>query len=543
MIIEKLCQFYDENKENLNLPIPGLEDKQIRFIIVINSNGEFINIEDTSQKINNKDTIKKYRVIEDVNATSGVNSNFLYGNIEYVLGEFCPDKTRDKKNRAAAKKESFITKIKNNLDECEDKNVLLKFYENFDNNFNKIKKQAEDTEIWSDMHGSQVSFKILNKNIPACEDLINNYVKLESKIKTEQCCISGKKSKTKETHPKIYGVKETKGSTIISFNEEDTSFYKKTQGHRAPIDENIACKYGLALNYLLQNNKRDINNTTFIFWGSNNSSNWFDVSNVNDVQDLFKSIYVGKQTNINTKFYLLGLHGNQGRSYISFWYNGDILDFKNKFEQHFEDLKIYGCDSFPLNKILEEIFNKKNIPPNLPEKIYEAILQDKPYPKELLTTILYKHNIKNESFFAGIIKAFIIRYERNFPTNNKELKMSLDENNINIGYLLGRLLAVYDKISEEADCKPTEKFFTNGCKNLIKTFTSLEEQKQYRIKKIQNKGRIINFEKMISGIMQNINEIPKELSLLDQGRAYVGYFHQRNEFFVSKTNNEESEKQ
>jgi CRISPR-associated protein Csd1 len=49
-----------------------------------------------------------------------------------------------------------------------------------------------------------------------------------------------------------------------------------------------------------------------------------------------------------------------------------------------------------------------------------------------------------------------------------------------------------------------------------------------------NKGRAVNFEKLVSEIVSKINNTksyPSHLSLEDQGKFSIGYYQQRQEFF------------
>ena len=67
-------------------------------------------------------------------------------------------------------------------------------------------------------------------------------------------------------------------------------------------------------------------------------------------------------------------------------------------------------------------------------------------------------------------------------------------------------------------------------------FALLMKLKNHHLAKLENRGRAINFERLIGEIMSGINEFPAQLSLSDQGRFAVGYYHQRQDFFTAKEN-------
>ena len=55
-----------------------------------------------------------------------------------------------------------------------------------------------------------------------------------------------------------------------------------------------------------------------------------------------------------------------------------------------------------------------------------------------------------------------------------------------------------------------------------------------------NPGKKIFFEKLIQEIFSNLssNGLPAHLSLDDQSRFAIGYYHQRQDFFISKEQKE-----
>ncbi len=58
--------------------------------------------------------------------------------------------------------------------------------------------------------------------------------------------------------------------------------------------------------------------------------------------------------------------------------------------------------------------------------------------------------------------------------------------------------------------------------------------KVHHIAKLENRGQAVNLEKLIGEIMDKVaadNAFPGHLSLQDQGRFAVGYYHQRQDSF------------
>lgn len=114
--------------------------------------------------------------------------------------------------------------------------------------------------------------------------------------------------------------------------------------------------------------------------------------------------------------------------------------------------------------------------------------------------------------------------------------MALDPGNDNIGYRLGRLFAVLEKIQEEAspgiNATIRDRFYGAASGTPVAAFPHLMKLKNHHLAKLENRGRAVNLEKIITEIMGGIDDFPTHLSLQDQGRFAVGYYHQRQDFFT-----------
>lgn len=117
--------------------------------------------------------------------------------------------------------------------------------------------------------------------------------------------------------------------------------------------------------------------------------------------------------------------------------------------------------------------------------------------------------------------------------------MSLDPSNRNEGYLLGRLFAALEKVQEEAspgiNATIRDRFYGAASSTPVTVFGNLMRQKNHHIAKIDNPGRQVFYEKLIGQIMEGIDDFPAHLSLDDQGRFAIGYYHQRQDFYTRKT--------
>jgi CRISPR-associated protein Csd1 len=181
-----------------------------------------------------------------------------------------------------------------------------------------------------------------------------------------------------------------------------------------------------------------------------------------------------------------------------------------------------------------------NIPPNLAGEMMKAILTGKPYPQTLLGAAIRRIRAEHEVIYprAAIIKAALSRESRYYKKTEKEVDVSLDISNTNPGYRLGRLFAVLERAQELAspglNATIREHFYGSASSTPVVAFPHLLKLKNYHVAKLDNKGTAVNLEKQIGEIMDGLGDFPAHLNLADQGRFAIGYYHQRQAFFVKK---------
>ena len=114
--------------------------------------------------------------------------------------------------------------------------------------------------------------------------------------------------------------------------------------------------------------------------------------------------------------------------------------------------------------------------------------------------------------------------------------MSVDESNSNAGYCLGRLFAALEKIQAESspglNATIRDRYYGAASGTPVAVFGTLMRMKNHHLAKLTNPGRKVYFEKLLADIVELINDFPSHLSLADQGRFAIGYYHQRKTQFA-----------
>ena len=122
--------------------------------------------------------------------------------------------------------------------------------------------------------------------------------------------------------------------------------------------------------------------------------------------------------------------------------------------------------------------------------------------------------------------------------------MSLNEQATIPAYVLGRLFAVLEKAQQDAigevNAGIKDRYFTSACASPGSIFPLLLRLSQHHISKVKQEGkRTFNYDRRIQDILNLLdvekNPIPTRLALDEQGVFILGYYHQRKDFFTSKS--------
>ncbi len=275
------------------------------------------------------------------------------------------------------------------------------------------------------------------------------------------------------------------------------------------------------------------------------------------VQTLMDAVHSGKwgSSDEHMRFYVLGLAPNAARISIRFYHCVTLLELGQRIAQHFEDLSLARGSHDPqypsLFRLLAAVAvqNKAdNIPPNLGGAIVDAIFAgvNTPYPSLWLNAAVGRCRAEQNVNYlrAAAIKACLNRQMRYAqlsspnPSLEQEFLPMLDLSNPNPAYRLGRLFAVLEKIQEEAspglNATIRDRYYGAASSTPVAVFTTLLRLKNAHLKKL-TPGRITGFEKLLGEVLGPVTDFPKHLSLPDQGRFALGYYHQRQDFFTRRS--------
>ncbi len=568
MILQSLKAYYDRKAADSESGIAplGWEWKEIPYLIVLDREGHLVNVEDTQEMVGKKLRARAFRVPQSVKRTVAVKACFLWDNVEYVTGVVSKGNAERAKEQHAA----FMEKLQP-YGYVPAVQVVEKFLSADD-----CLAQLEKFEAWQRAKESCafVAFRFVDSDDLIFEEepvrrVVDEMVASgEDESSLDIDLISGAHGQLAKTHPAIKGVAgaNTTGANIVSFNFAAARSYGKEQGANSPISTTSAFEYTTALNTLLSKDSKQkmmVGDATVVYWAERRDpmedalAAFFKEPEkdnpdrlVQNVEALFKSPQTGVAafSDDATKFYVLGIAPNAARLAIRFWCVGTVSEMAERFRTYFEDLMvIHGPkdkDHLSLWRLLVATAvqgKSENIAPNLAGNVMRSILEGRPFPETLLPSVLRRIKAEHEVSYprAKLIRGCLNRKWRfNNPNNERKLTVSLDTENTNIGYRLGRLFAVLERIQDVANNATTikDRFFSSASSAPVTVFGNLMRLSQHHLSKIRKEmpGYAVKLEKLVQEIVAGIGAFPAHLSLDDQGQFAIGYYHQRQDIFTKK---------
>jgi len=582
MILQALVGYYDRRCADPDparrLPSFGFETKEIPFVIELDADGKVRQLIDTRQSDGVRLRGRKFLVPCGEKKTSGVKANLLWDSAEYVIGL-----TRERRSSAeTTPTEAFRSRIE-----------ALPAEVKLDPGLRAV-VLALDRADWTALH-AHTSWPEIQESNPVmtfslasdagelvCQrDLVvKAAVSLSVAGALGWCLVEGRVAPIARLHPSIKGIRDaqTSGANIVSFNARAFESYGKTerQGENAPVGERAVFAYTTALNHMLQHNspnKIQIGDATSVVWADRNSDLDEELvacfgddpnAHVASVRERFEAVRSGRTgaDDASMRFHVLGLSPNAARISVRFWIHARFDDLAPRILRHFEDLRIVlQYDSDPttpsmcrLLTSIARLGKADHIPPKLAGDWMRSILEGTSYPAPLLNAAVGRCRAEQATdggagnvpyLRAAILKACINREYRGRDSSSDFhfIKESLDMNQVDPAYLLGRLFAVLERIQARAqpgiNATIRDRYYGSASSTPAAVFPTLLRLKNHHLRKL-GEGEAIFFERLIGEIFGTtelplLRDFPTHLNLHAQALFAIGYYHQR-QFMLTRRN-------
>lgn len=584
MILQALTAYYEQLVRQGKLSAPGWDDSfKVSYELRLNDAGQLLRVVPllTKKTVGKKTVLapRAMRVPAHEKRSSGIAANFLCDNSTYLLGA-------DEKGKPERSADCFkaCAKLHHTILDGVDSpaaRALLAYFDSWD----PAQAAAHPllAEQWKEITGNanlifgyeaaDHSHSFVNDD-PAIQNAWQaHYNDRSADSDMGQCLITGKYAPIERTHPNISGVPgaQSSGAALVSFNAPAFCSYGHEQGDNAPVSKYAAFAYTTALNRLLADRShcKHVGDTTILCWAENAEPVYQDAMSMflfgadeaagiqeSDVQAALKRLSAGqtvpfleKELSPDQHFYLLGLAPNAARLSVRFFLRDTFGSFAQNLQKHAEEMEIDCSEkekfrTLPIWAVVNE--TTRTVPgqpakpsPQLAGDLLRAVLTGGRYPATLLNgaTLRIRAEQTVTRGRAAVIKAY---YLRNYPTElNKEVyTVSLNETT-NVPYLLGRLFSVLEAVQKAANrginTTIKDRYFNAACATPGMAFPTLLRLSQKHLRKL-NDGLATHYDKQITELMAQLPEsgFPARLSLPDQGKFTIGYYHQTQKRYVKK---------
>ncbi|MBL0311770.1 MAG: type I-C CRISPR-associated protein Cas8c/Csd1 [Holophagaceae bacterium] len=579
MILQALYDYYQRKGD---LAPEGFAWVELPFVIVINSEGLFLALEDTREGEGRNRRSKQY-LLPKPKPRSGSKSyaitHLLWDHTGYVLRH---SKSEEPKDKLLAQEQHLAwTESLSSLEERFPSEPGIRAMRNF---YRSARiSEVLSAGLWPECQripGCNVAFRLDGEPGPIpCSESIRAIVQAEvddtagamneeSSSQIGICLITGNRGEIARLHTRTPISKDSKSLVNFQRNSGYDS-YGKEQAFNAPVGKAAEAAYTTALKSLLSKDskqKLQVGDATTVFWAQrktdfeNHFAAYFGFSPKDDpdaerlaVKALYESTFTGNlAAEGNTRFFVLGLSPNAARISVRFWHQDTLASLSEKLRRHFDDLEIVLSPKDPGHRALMPLLcslvlggKAENVPPNLAGAVVRAILSGGLYPQTLLQ--LAVRRIRAERTVtrarAAVLKAVLNRALHQRPTDQKEIAVSLDPTYTNQGYVLGRIFAVLERIQsasnnyQEVNASIRDRFYGAFSSSPVTTYPLLMKLKNHHLKKIERRGEAVNLERMLGEIVDLLppNGPQPHLPMEEQARFAIGYYHQRQAFFTKST--------
>lgn len=578
MILQSLMQYYESLAEEGKVPRMGWCHAKVSCAIDLNEDGQVKAIIPlkVSEMFGKKEVWvpKQMNVPQMVVRSSGISANFLCDNSKYMLGI-------DSKGTSQRIKECFMAARDKHCSILQDSEgrmakAIIRYFEtwNPDNaDVNPVIKAH-----WEDLtDGGNLIFCLKSEYAQEDEEIKkiwHIYQENNSGLVDGICLVTGEKAEISRIHRGIKGVPgaQSSGAALVSFNAPAFESYGKEQSYNAPVGKYAEFAYTTALNYLLSEKKYtfQLGDSMVVYWAESAQTQYQDIlknffnssiDNQKELEKIFGNLKNGLAVDIddvkidlNQRFYILCLAPNAARLSIRFFYENSFGNILKNLSDHYERMAIvkpeWEKEYLSIQEMLMETGNNKlkdkKLVSNMASLVLRDILMDDRYPTGLYTEVLARIRAEQGGITYGraaIIKAYLIK---NYNMKEGEKYMGLNENCNEQAYVLGRLFAVLELIQKDANpginSTIKDRYFNSACATPASVFPILIKLKNSHLKKIErgSTGLKIQYEKTITELMGKLNiaetqiGFPRRLSLEEQGKFMLGYYHQVQKRYEKK---------
>lgn len=573
MILQALTQYYEDLLAQGKIARPGWAVAKVSWALELGEDGSLLGLFHLQREVpRGKKTAlipQELLVPQPVKKTSGVASNFLYGNSSYILGADTKDNpVRTTKCFAAA-----AALHRQRLDGAQSAaaRAILAFFDRWDPAV--APKHPALQQDWPEIcKGGNLIFWYKGHPVTEEPEIQQRWQQAQSQAPADTpealCLVTGSRVPMARLHPNIKGVAgaQSMGAALVSFNAAAFCSYGHEQGTNAPTGEYAAFAYTTALNQLLSDREhiRRVGDTTLVCWAAGGQSAYQDFlmeafyDDAPSEQDIRNTLFrlaeglpvdwQDQRLDPDTRFYILGLAPNAARLSVRFFWQNSFGTLARNITRHYERLEIVRptYDNFPtlpLWRLVRETVNlnarSPEPSPRLAGDLLLAVLNDAPYPATLLdgVTLRIRADKQITRGRAAILKAWYLRNSQDEQLK-EVMTVELNEQSNYLPYVLGRLFSVLEGVQQCANPNINttikDRYFNSASATPATVFPLLLNLAQKHLAKLDG-GLATDYNKRITELNARITQtLPARLTLPEQSAFQIGYYHETQKRYTKK---------
>lgn len=378
------------------------------------------------------------------------------------------------------------------------------------------------------------------------------------------CLATGCLEAPVRSHGKIKGVWGAlgTGASLIANDKEAFQSFGLKQALNAPVSVSAESRYRADLKELI-GHSIPLGGAQFIYWTLEQSSvdpvtlirdgeeaavdflggdeKLLEGGLVTSLEAVRTGVHVPLGSQSNT-FYGCAISANGGRLVIRDWWESSVKEVLDHVSEWIRDLEIIklGGGVLGLPKFGALLYSMvredlKELPPQTPVQLMRAALRGLPLPRTAVNAALYRHAIEvREGSISSIrmclIKAYLNRARK---AGDPTMTTDLNSDEADRAYRCGRLLAVFEQIQRAAlpklNAGIVQRFYGAASSTPALVMPRLFKLSHHHLSSLSG-GLAGYFKKQIEQITTKDlmgTTFPRSLTLEEQGRFALGYYHQR----------------
>lgn len=546
MLLQRLSEYADR----MQLPPTLYSEAAVRYIVELDSTGRLLGGEpiDTSDPSNPRTKRGSRRLVPQVQRSSGVKPLLLADNAEYTLGL---GKEKSKPDRTAACHRAYMELV----DRCarDTGEAAVSAVKSFLANGSRSQLHIPDDFDPAATVTFRVDgvFPIDLPSVQAFWATINDPGAADGgPVRVMQCIVCGRERPVLDRlQGKIKGVPggQIAGTSIISANAPAFESYGLEASLVAPTCAECGERFTKAANHLLssESNRLYLGGVVFLMWTREEVGfsllDYLTDPQPEQVRDLIASLKSGHHTSgmDETAFYATALTGSGGRVVVRDWIDTTVGAVRSRVATWFQRQEVVGgfgelsqpIGLFPL--AMATAREARDLAAPVPRALLRAALSGTPLPFGLLYQAVRRNRAEQKVTRprAALIKLVLLSHEGG--ENREGYMVQLDLDNPNPAYRCGRLLAVLEEIQRLAvpGAKATivDRFFGTASSAPSSVFGRLLRGAQPHLGKLERDRPSAwrALQSRLEDIQAGLEGFPRVLTLEDQGRFALGYYHQR----------------